>query len=134
MYIMCYHLFPRLGVLMSGVSLQQHRKEVIQKLNEASNFFKHADEDPNELLEFNWEATPFFLVDAVGIYQDLAKEITPIMLVMRIWFFAWKPYLLMDPGIKAAAMDQAKKMNPEDRQSFLVFESEFAALMYGGES
>ena len=29
MYIMCYHLFSLLGVLMSGVSSQQHRKEVI---------------------------------------------------------------------------------------------------------
>ena len=29
MYIMCYHLYLLLGVLMSGVSPQQHSKEVI---------------------------------------------------------------------------------------------------------
>src|SRR5271163_1574815 len=38
---------------------EEFQKEYLKKINEAENFFKHADRDPNELLDFNPETTDF---------------------------------------------------------------------------
>lgn len=52
----------------------------------AQNFFKHADKDPNALLDFNSEATAFYLFDAVEKYRELSGKHPPIIRVFALWF------------------------------------------------
>ncbi len=52
----------------------------------AQNFFKHADKDPRAVIDFNPEATAFYLHDAVEKYRELSKENPPIVRVFALWF------------------------------------------------
>ncbi|MDD5618103.1 MAG: hypothetical protein PHG69_03325, partial [Candidatus Omnitrophica bacterium] len=46
-----------------------HEKEYLAIVNKAQNFFKHANRDPKETIEFNPELNPHFLLSAVKLYK-----------------------------------------------------------------
>jgi hypothetical protein len=48
-------------------------KEARAKLNEAANFFKHADHDHNDILEFSLEPTELLMYDAVRKYREITR-------------------------------------------------------------
>ena len=43
------------------------------------DFFKHARKDPDAVLPFNPESTPYHIYDAVSLYQQIYKHISPHM-------------------------------------------------------
>jgi len=59
------------------------------------NFFKHADADPEKVLEFSVALPEAFLVSGCEKYGELAGEVTPEMFVYRLWFSHHNPDLLM---------------------------------------
>ena len=59
---------------------------VRQKLNEAQNFFKHADRDRDGSLDFRPETTELLLVEACERYFALTGEGVPTFDVFRAWF------------------------------------------------
>jgi hypothetical protein len=69
----------------------ESKQSVIRKINEAENFFKHADRDHETTLDFNPEASEFLLVEACGQYQKLTGELPPLILIYRTWFMANHP-------------------------------------------
>ena len=73
-------------------------KEWLRLLNEAQNFFKHADIDSNGILEFSPEQTESFLYDATRIYMELTREKPSNMIVFRTWFFLKNPQMLAEPS------------------------------------
>lgn len=109
----------------------ERRSEVLGLLLKAGNFFKHADRDPDGLLEFAPETTGLFLWDAVNIYQELSGELTPIMLVMRAWFFAKNPDFLQESKVKEESLAIAAEKDPNNRMLYLELEPAFSNLMYG---
>lgn len=58
------------------------------------NFFKHADRDPDSLLDFNPEATEVFILDAVVTYESLTQEIAPILSTFKAWIFLQEPQFM----------------------------------------
>ena len=62
-------------------------KEYMRLLHAAPNFFKHADNDADDTLEFNPAGTEFVIFDAVETYNVLAVHITPLMTVFRFRFY-----------------------------------------------
>ena len=74
------------GQLAKEFIRPEYQKEVIRKLNEAENFFKHADRDPQGVLKFRPRQSEFLLWEAVEIYQRLTGEITPFLHAYRGWF------------------------------------------------
>jgi len=56
------------------------------KLNEAENFFKHADRDHDATLDFNPKLTELFLLDACSQYYKLTGEFPPLFRVYQMWF------------------------------------------------
>jgi hypothetical protein len=56
-----------------------------RKLNEAANFFKHANRDHNEVIEFSQSPTELLLYDAVWKYRELTGELVPILGVYDAW-------------------------------------------------
>jgi hypothetical protein len=71
----------------------QHKQAIIQKINEAENFFKHAHRDHESTLDFNPDASEFLLVDACSQYEKLTGEVPPLFIVYRTWFMASRPDL-----------------------------------------
>jgi hypothetical protein len=95
-----------------------HQKEYFAILNKAQNFFKHADKDQKEILEFNPELTSHFLLSAVKLYTDLTKEKPNNMTVYVFWFGLMYPNLLKEEYKKEYEY-RRNQLNPADRSKFL---------------
>ena len=70
---------------------KEYQSKYLSAINEAENFFKHAEKDPGALLKFNPEQTDFLLFDAVEMYMRLSKESTQDMSIYRAWFLLKHP-------------------------------------------
>lgn len=81
----------------------EHMKRIRKLVNKPENFFKHADSDPDALLDFNPEATELFILDAVITYEALTQEAAPILSTFKAWLF------ILDP----------RYMKEEDRPKFI---------------
>jgi hypothetical protein len=57
---------------------------------------KHADKDPDALLDFNPQATEIFILDAVVTYESLTQETVPILSTFKAWMFIQKPELMKE--------------------------------------
>ncbi|MFA5821014.1 MAG: hypothetical protein WC873_02850, partial [Candidatus Gracilibacteria bacterium] len=64
----------------------EKKDEVVKMFNEAENFFKHANKDPDQLLKFHPEETEWFLWDVGKMYIELTKDYPPIVKVFLVWF------------------------------------------------
>ena len=80
-------------------------KEWIDLVNKSQNFFKHADRDSEAILEFRPSITPFFILDAVQLYGQIAGEMTLEQRVFWAWFIAMYPDFLLDAPLKNAVTD-----------------------------
>ena len=88
---------PQTGTLLDAVKRQvkpEYVKEVLKMFAEPENFFKHADRDPEVLLEFPLSEPEFYLWECVAKYQELAGNDTPLMQVYRTWFMAHNSHVL----------------------------------------
>ena len=56
------------------------------KINEAENFFKHADKDPESALDFNPDQTDMLILDACTQYYKLTGEDPPLFKQLRAWY------------------------------------------------
>jgi len=55
-------------------------------LNRYENFFKHANRDPDGVLDFNPDATEIFLWEACRTYRELTGENPEKMIAYNVWF------------------------------------------------
>ena len=65
-----------------------HEKEAWQLINKAENFFKHADKDHEEILEFNPNLSEYLMWEACAIYVELTSESPPLFKLYHSWFIA----------------------------------------------
>jgi hypothetical protein len=66
----------------------EYQKKVRDKINEAENFFKHADRDHETTLDFNPDQSEYFLLDACSQYYKLTGEFPPLFQIYQGWFMA----------------------------------------------
>ena len=86
---------------------KEYISEYRKTINEAENFFKHAEEDPHALLKFNPEQTEFLLLDAIEMYMQLTKEIPEDMSIFRGWFLIKYPSVVIQEELTAKGLDVA---------------------------
>ena len=60
-------------------------------LNEAENFFKHADRDPDDTISFAPDLSDILLIEACEIYGRLTGERRPILTLYIAWFCIRNP-------------------------------------------
>lgn len=65
-----------------------HEEEVRKKLNEAENFFKHAERDHQAVIDFNPELSEMFVLEACSAYYKLRGEFPPLFKLFQSWFIA----------------------------------------------
>src|SRR5271156_4459871 len=63
----------------------EFQEQMRRKLNEPENFFKHADRDHGETIEFNPDASEFMILDAARGYSGITGEWTPLFRVFYWW-------------------------------------------------
>jgi len=111
---------------------EERREEANRALNKALNFFKHADNDPEDILKFNPENSELFILDAIGMYQLLTSELTGLMVAFRAWFFIKHPGAATSKEIEVAAKGAltalGKTASAGNRPAFLTFAEEFEKL------
>ena len=66
----------------------EFQKEFRDKLNEAENFFKHADRDHEDTLDFNLQGSEILIIDACSQYYKLTEEWPPLFQLFQGWYMA----------------------------------------------
>ncbi len=103
----------------------------VKKMNEAENFFKHADRDHGKTLDFRPELNEIYILDACLHYYDLTKEFPPLFTIYRAWFTAIHPDMFKFPDEQARLIgSQAPEIASMGRQAFfdrvlLPYENEY---------
>jgi hypothetical protein len=72
--------------LIDAYAKPDYQKRVLVQLNEAENFFKHADRDHAATLDFNPDESEIWMLDAIRQYQRLTGEETPLFGVFIRWY------------------------------------------------
>jgi hypothetical protein len=75
----------------------EYKKMIIDKANEAENFFKHADRDHEATLDFNSALTELHMIDACAQFRKLTAEEPLLFAVYRVWFTARHPDFFIAP-------------------------------------
>jgi hypothetical protein len=89
----------------------EFKKRMHDALARAENFFKHADHDPDALLQFKPITTSYFLIDAVLTYELLTGESSPVMRTFRMWIMIQYPELVK-ADIRDAWLTNLKQARP----------------------
>jgi len=74
----------------------EYKKKIRQIIAKSENFFKHADKDPDELLDFNPESTEIYMIDAVMTYEALTSERPHIFRAYQMWTTMKNPEILKE--------------------------------------
>ncbi len=88
---------------------EDKKRQWISKINEAQNFFKHADKDPNAELDFNPKLTELLIFDACLSVESLTGSMFGEARIFAIWFAARHPDLVLEGSFKdyiKAAIDK----------------------------
>ena len=64
----------------------EKKKNWLNCSNEAENFFKHADRDPEGVIDFSPEINELLLWEASLKYSELTSEETSPMAAIQLWF------------------------------------------------
>jgi hypothetical protein len=67
------------------------KKKYNKILRDPQNFFKHADRNPEGILNLNPDISPIFIYDAILKYQELTHETVPYFIIFRGWYWAHHP-------------------------------------------
>jgi len=90
---------------------EERRKDWIRLINKAQNFFKHADKDDTDIIEFSSETTAFLIFGAVEMYRHLTGGIFHEAQVFTMWFFLKYEDFLLESNFKQL-VGQAKRSGP----------------------
>jgi len=122
---LCEHKNLQRGVVyegMKGIS-DEKKKLVFNKINEAKNFFKHADKDPEVKITWNPELSTYYIWDSTSLYRRLNNEKIPYeILIFSVWFRVQNNHLWDTPSELDALIPDAKvELANIDKSSFYEF-------------
>jgi hypothetical protein len=100
----------------------QFVKELSRKLNEAQNFFKHADKHPDAILTtFEPEQTNLLLLDACWTYRRLSGERLPLLHVFETWAsVTWGKNFITYVGMSEADHETFEELAALSRSDFFT--------------
>lgn len=84
-----------------------HEERIRKKLNEAENFFKHADRDHQAVIDFNPELSEMLVLEACSAYYKLSGEFPPLFKLFQSWFIANHQDLFNFPDEQAKVIAMA---------------------------
>lgn len=80
--------------MLSIIRPEKH-KEFIGILQKTKNFFKHADRDLNDSIDFNIRQNDFILRNSGRMYQDLGVSDSHLINLFDAWFKCNNPDLFL---------------------------------------
>jgi len=103
--------------------LPDAKDEVKRILNEAMNFFKHADRDHNGVLDFSVEPTELLLYDACQKYRGLTGESVPLLGVFEVWYVIGPGADLVTGKERMKIRDDLLKIFPNSTRSSFFYKA-----------
>ena len=94
--------------LMLSHVREEKRQEVKRLLNEAANFFKHADRDSLAVHDFDPAQTEIFLVDACYKFRELTGEVVQVLGVYCTWYMLAHPAQFILSADQTGAISKAR--------------------------
>ncbi len=73
---------------------EEKRKEWINFIRIPQNFFKHADNDPDNTLEFRPKINKYHIIEAVSLHEVLSEYIIIEFYIFKQWFLLSNPELI----------------------------------------
>ena len=111
----------------------EYRKNWNQHVRKEANFFKHADQDGDSVIEFNPQVTEFFIVFAIAARELCGEAGTEEESVFSWWLRIHRPNLFSDEGAKLLAermpVDGLDQIRMADKHEF--FEQGLKAVRAG---
>ncbi len=84
------------------------------------NFLKHADRDPDAVLEFSPESTILQFLDSAATYLEITGEQTLLQRALETWLLLHYPWLWKSTNIAQRAADASKFFGGMARREFLA--------------
>lgn len=84
----------------------EYLREYLNHLNRTQNFLKHADKDPDGILDFYEAATPFWILDAIGMYVRLTGSMKHEVFFIFFGWFAQEYPKVLNEGPLLNAVNQ----------------------------
>lgn len=82
-------------------TLNERSKQLGKLAMMPQDFFKHARKDPDAILPFNPDSTPYHIYDAVSLYQEIYKDISPHMDLFLLRFVLENPVVFAGAPVTA---------------------------------
>ena len=112
----------------------EYLKEWKDAINSPQNYFKHADKDDGKELEFHFNFTQFYLIDAIVIYQKLAGQMPFKLAIYFSWFCLQYPKIISDKWAKEKTKKFNKKIGLNPKAVAKEALKEFAQIPGVGEN
>lgn len=110
----------------------EQRRSFYQQVNEAENFFKHADKDPDESYTLNPESAEAMLAEASRKYIELTEEYPPYLNLFLIWFIVQHKDMFKELSVIARVLESFKpNLIPDNRRQFFAELLPFATRLVG---
>jgi hypothetical protein len=87
-------------VFDSDLFPEEFRKELNIGIKKTAHFFKHADRDPQAIIEFNPVTSECFIIFAITALQLCGESIGVEEIAFLLWIHIHKPHLLTGAGEK----------------------------------
>jgi hypothetical protein len=81
-------------------------------ITEARNFLKHADRDPNGVLQFNSDWTDFLIFEAIRMHIELAGIVSSQSSFFLIWLSAKYPSVLLLDTLLGDSISELRRIFP----------------------
>jgi hypothetical protein len=89
---------------------EDRRKEVLRTMAAPENFFKHADRDSNESIEFNPETTEYFIFASLAELQALTGKLSQAGYVFQMWFLVTHEGVLLENETTKPILEAVEKI------------------------
>jgi hypothetical protein len=105
--------------LIKDIGIRKGKEKEYRKIiNEAQNFFKHGDSDPDASFEFRPTTTETFIFDACQMYISVTTETPKPLYIFNFWFVVNHPFLMTEAAREQLTSEVVQTFNIHDRTTF----------------
>jgi hypothetical protein len=98
----------------------ERARDLRHRLNEAGNFFKHADRDADLQYQFNPEISEFLMLESCEKYMEMTRQQPPMLAAFRAWFVLHHAEVIPPtPELKRIVGEMSRTPAAKNRTRFL---------------
>lgn len=120
--------FPFIKTEFIATLKDSERSKIVAFLNAPENFFKHADRDPDEVLEFDPQLTELMLMDACSYFKEKPAYKPRHFDAIKVWSGSLRADVLKDSAEGQLALAVLQGLKAAGKQKFWNWYCELVAV------